>query len=183
MSFTSHHDWPHPPCPALSFTPCVPWGPFLSRLPLAILTSTSSLGSYFSSLLLLSMQNPHAYSTPTLFSSEGFPDHCNPPSFPDLYTSTPPRTPISLNDDSLGSEIRLHCLTTPRPQKVHNTSSAGEKSFFHLDGWGRKDRVSFHAGRRSSRSAPGRARARGAPAERPLSLPWGREPRRAGPGF
>ena len=43
---------------------------------------------------------------------------------------TPPRTPISLNDDSLGSEIRLHCLTTPRPQKVHNTSSAGEKSFF-----------------------------------------------------
>lgn len=41
-----------------------------------------------------------------------------------------PRTPISLNDDSLGSEIRLHCLTTPRPQKVHNTSSAGEKSFF-----------------------------------------------------
>ena len=52
-----------------------------------------------------------------------------------------------------------------------------------LDGWGRKDRVSFHAGRRSSRSAPGRARARGAPAERPLSLPWGREPRRAVPGF
>lgn len=92
LSFTSLHDWPHPPCPALSFTPCVPWSPFLSRLPLTILTCTSSLGSCFSLLLLLSMQNPHSYSRPTLFSSEGFPDHCNPPSFPDLYTSTHPPT-------------------------------------------------------------------------------------------
>ena len=93
LTFTSLHDWPHRPCPALSVTPWAPWGSFLSRLPLAIPTSTSSLGSCFSSLLLLSMQNPHAYSRPTLLSSEGSPDHCNPPSVPDLYTSKPPGLP------------------------------------------------------------------------------------------
>ena len=48
-----------------------------------------------------------------------------------------------------------------------------------LDGWGRKDRVSFHAGRRSSRSAPGRARERGAPAERPPLCPGGASPSRS----
>ena len=48
-----------------------------------------------------------------------------------------------------------------------------------MDGEGRKDRVSFHAGRRSSRSAPGRARERGAPAERPPLCPGGASPSRS----
>lgn len=125
LSFTSLHDWPHPPCPALSFTPCVPWSPFLSRLPLTILTCTSSLGSCFSLLLLLSMQNPHSYSRPTLFSSEGFPDHCNPPSFPDLYTSTHPPT-----QDSHFTEWWFPWLRDQTSLPHHPQASEGSQHIF-----------------------------------------------------
>ena len=121
LTFTRLGGRPHPPRPTLSVSPSTLWAPFPSPPSPAILTSISSLGSCFSSLLLLSMQNQCAYSRPTLLVSEGFPDYCRPP-FPAPGTSTPPFTPISLNDDSLRSGITLHCLTTRRTQNLHKHS-------------------------------------------------------------
>lgn len=106
--------------------PC-PWapplcGPRFPALPLRTYSPPPQASALcFSSLLLLSMQNQCVYSRPTLLVSEGFPDYCRPP-FPAPNTSTPPFTPISLNDDSLRSGITLHCLTTRGTQNLHKHS-------------------------------------------------------------
>ena len=68
-------------------------------------------------------------------SSEGFPDHCNPPSFPDLYTSIPPqgRSLVSKKNEMWGTrdlEKRLNtCLCGIFPKVEGGGSCRGPPCF------------------------------------------------------